>query len=79
MSGKWIWLIDASGNVLSTGPSQSDLGLFQRDTLLAAPAAGTRHNIEAIWLLRRLSPDFKTIADFRRSNGAAIAGRVVLS
>jgi transposase len=33
-----------------------------------------RRNIEAIWLLRRLSPDFKTIADFRRDNGAAIVG-----
>jgi transposase len=31
-------------------------------------------NIEAMWLLRRLSPDFKTIADFRRDNGAAIVG-----
>src|SRR5512139_3870701 len=25
-----------------------------------------RRNVEAMWLLRRLSPDFKTIADFRR-------------
>jgi transposase len=33
-----------------------------------------RRNIEAMWLLRRLSPDFKTIADFRRDNGAAIVG-----
>jgi transposase len=31
-----------------------------------------RRNVEAMWLLRRLSPDFKTIADFRRDNGAAI-------
>jgi transposase len=28
-------------------------------------------NIEVIWLLRSLRPDFKTIADFRRDNGAA--------
>jgi transposase len=27
-----------------------------------------------MWLLRRLSPDFKTIADFRRDNGMAIVG-----
>lgn len=27
-----------------------------------------------MWLLRKLTPDFKTIADFRRDNGAAIAG-----
>jgi len=33
-----------------------------------------RRNIEAMWLLRRLAPDFKTIADFRRDNGAAIVG-----
>ena len=29
-------------------------------------------NIELMWLTRRLAPDFKTIADFRRDNGAAI-------
>ena len=31
-------------------------------------------NVELMWLLRRLAPDFKTIADFRRDNGAAIVG-----
>jgi hypothetical protein len=25
-----------------------------------------------MWLVRRLAPDFKTIADFRKDNGAAI-------
>ena len=29
-------------------------------------------NVEVMWLLRRLAPDFKTIADFRRDNSAAI-------
>jgi transposase len=29
-------------------------------------------NLEAIWLLRRLVPDDKTIADFRKDNGPAI-------
>jgi transposase len=29
-------------------------------------------NIELMWLVGRLAPDFKTIADFRRDNGAAI-------
>jgi transposase len=29
-------------------------------------------NLELIWLLGRLKPDFKTIADFRRDNGPAI-------
>jgi transposase len=27
-----------------------------------------------MWLLRSLAPDFKTIADFRRDNSAAIVG-----
>lgn len=31
-------------------------------------------NVEVMWLLRRLTPDFKTIADFRRDNGASIVG-----
>ena len=33
--------------------------------------AECRRNIEAIWLLRTLKPDFKTIADFRRDNRGA--------
>ena len=31
-------------------------------------------NLEAIWLLRKLSPDHKTIADFRRDNVDSIKG-----
>src|SRR5947209_8418018 len=31
-------------------------------------------NVEVMWLLGGLAPDFKTIADFRRDNGAAIVG-----
>jgi transposase len=31
-----------------------------------------RRNVELMWLTGRLSPDFKTIADFRRDNGLAI-------
>ena len=31
-------------------------------------------NIELMWLLGWLSPDFKTIADFRRDNGADSTG-----
>ena len=30
--------------------------------------AETRRNLEVIWLLRHLQPDFKTIADFRKDN-----------
>jgi transposase len=32
----------------------------------------TQRNIELMWLTGRLMPDFKTIADFRKDNGAAI-------
>src|SRR6266704_2624641 len=32
----------------------------------------TQRNVELMWLTGRLSPDFKTIADFRRDNGKAI-------
>ena len=31
-----------------------------------------QRNVELIWLTGRLTPDFKTIADFRRDNGEAI-------
>jgi transposase len=31
-----------------------------------------QRNVEMMWLTGRLAPDFKTIADFRRDNGAAI-------
>lgn len=33
--------------------------------------AETHRNLEVIWLMRRLQPDFKTIADFRRDNRRA--------
>jgi transposase len=32
----------------------------------------TQRNLELMWLTGRLTPDFKTIADFRRDNGPAI-------
>lgn len=32
----------------------------------------THRNVELMWLLGRLQPDFKTIADFRKDNGDAI-------
>lgn len=31
-----------------------------------------QRNVELMWLTRRLTPDFKTIADFRQDNGQAI-------
>lgn len=33
-----------------------------------------QRNVELMWLLERLTPDFKTIADFRKDNGGAIRG-----
>jgi transposase len=33
-----------------------------------------RINLEVIWLLRKLAPDFKTIADFRRDNHCGVSG-----
>jgi transposase len=33
---------------------------------------GAQRDIELMWLVGRLAPDFKTIADFRRDNGMAI-------
>ncbi|MDB5876695.1 MAG: transposase [Variovorax sp.] len=32
----------------------------------------SQRNVELMWLTGRLAPDFKTIADFRRNNGAGI-------
>ncbi|MGD8815465.1 MAG: IS1182 family transposase [Anaerolineales bacterium] len=32
----------------------------------------SHRNVEVMWLLRRLTPDFKTIADFRRNNRSPI-------
>jgi transposase len=36
-----------------------------------------RRNLEAMWLMHKLEPDFKTIADFRKDNGEAIKQVVV--
>jgi hypothetical protein len=33
--------------------------------------AEARRNLEVIWLLRGLTPDFKTVADFRKDNRGA--------
>src|SRR5438874_7292412 len=45
-------------------------------TSIACSRAGglseAQRNIELMWLTGRLAPDFKTIADFRKDNGAAI-------
>ncbi|WP_090372712.1 transposase [Nitrosospira sp. Nl5] len=36
----------------------------------------TRRNIEVMWLVNRVSPTYKTIADFRRDHSQAICGRM---
>jgi Transposase domain (DUF772) len=38
----------------------------------AGASSECRRNLEVIWLLGRRAPDHKTIADFRKDNGAAI-------
>ncbi len=34
----------------------------------------TQRNVELMWLLRRLAPDFKSIANFRKDDGKGIRG-----
>jgi transposase len=46
-----------------------DLNRIQSSRRLEREA---QRNVELIWLTGRLSPDFKTIADFRKDNGKAI-------
>jgi len=36
--------------------------------------AETKRNLELMWLLKKLSPDFKTIADFRKDNRSCFKG-----
>ncbi len=46
-------------------------GYFQRIRSSRRLEAECQRNAEVMWLLGRLAPDFKTIADFRKDNGAA--------
>jgi transposase len=46
-------------------------GYFQRIRSSRRLEAECQRNVEVMWLLTRLAPDFKTIADFRRDNSAA--------
>jgi transposase len=39
----------------------------------------TYHNLAFIWLMKKLQPDHKTIAEFRRNNKAALANTLKLS
>jgi transposase len=46
-------------------------GYFQRIRSSRRLEAECQRNIEVMWLINRLKPDFKTIADFRTNNKAA--------
>jgi transposase len=48
-------------------------GYFQRIRSSRRLEAECQRNVEVMWLLGRLAPDFKTIADFRRDNSAAFS------
>ena len=43
-------------------------GYFQRIRSSRRLEAECQRNIEVMWLINRLKPDFKTIADFRKNN-----------
>lgn len=49
-------------------------GYLQRIRSSRRLEAEATRNLELIWLLRALRPDFKTIADFRKDNRAAFKG-----
>ena len=44
--------------------------IFEPDPVLAPIGQETRRNLELMWLVGRLAPDFKTLADFRAENAA---------
>jgi transposase len=46
-------------------------GYFQRIRSSRRLETECQRNVEVMWLLGRLAPDFKTIADFRKDNGKA--------
>jgi transposase len=48
-------------------------GYFQRIRSSRRLEAECQRNIEVMWLLNRLAPDFKTIADFRKDNATAFS------
>ncbi len=47
-------------------------GYLNRVTTSRRLEAECQRNVEVMWLMRRLAPDFKTIADFRKDNGRGI-------
>ncbi len=47
-------------------------GYLNRVRSSRMPEREAERNVEVMWLLWELSPDFKTIADFRKDNPAAV-------
>jgi len=78
--------LDLSGLGFKTEPSDTGRPAYHPATLLKLYVYGylnrvqssrrlereAQCNVELMWLTGRLAPDFKTIADFRKNNGAAI-------
>ena len=78
--------LDISGLGFKTEPSETGRPAYHPATMLKLYVYGylnriqssrrlereARRNVELMWLLGRLAPDFKTIADFRKNNGPAI-------
>lgn len=78
--------LDLSGLGFKTHPNTTGRPAYHASTLLKIYVYGylnrvqssrrlereAHRNIELMWLTGRLAPDFKTIADFRKNNGAAI-------
>lgn len=78
--------LDISGLGFKTEPNDTGRPAYHPKTMLKLYVYGylnrvqssrrlereAQRNIELMWLIGRLAPDFKTIADFRKNNGEAI-------
>jgi transposase len=78
--------LDISGLGFRTAPDDTGRPAYHPRTMLKLYIYGylnrvqssrrlereAQRNVELMWLTGRLAPDFKTIADFRKDNGAAI-------
>ncbi len=78
--------LDISGLGFRTEPNETGRPAYHPKTMLKLYVYGylnrvqssrrleieAGRNVELMWLIGRLAPDFKTIADFRKDNGEAI-------
>jgi transposase len=78
--------MDISGLGFKTEPAETGRPAYHPRTMLKIFVYGyfnrvhssrrlereAQRNVELMWMIDRLAPDFKTIADFRRDNGEAI-------